>query len=99
MSIIETIFAGRNNAFSLQLVRGDEVINLIAITGYSLTLSNGKVFSAPSSFLEKPDGIVEISIGTLLTEEDLGVHKAFLITYDPVNIQGVRWPTFKLKVQ
>ena len=100
--IIETIFAGRDNTFSLRLVRGGEQVNLLAITGYTLTLSNGKIFTSvvnPECFVEKPNGIVEIAIGDLLQEEDLGVHTAFLITFDPVNVHGVQWPNFKLKVR
>lgn len=100
--ITETIYAGRDNTFSLRLVRGGEQVNLLSVTGYSLTLSNGKVFTSvatPSSFKEKPNGIVEISVGNLLTEDDLGLHTAFLITFDPVNVHGVQWPNFKLKVR
>ena len=100
--IVETIFAGRDNTFSLKLVRGGEVVNLLAITGYSLTLSNGKVITSiinPDSFKEKPNGIVEISVGNLLTDDDLGTQTAYLITFDPVNVHGVQWPNFKLKVR
>lgn len=96
--IVETVFAGRNNTFSLQLVRGDETVNLLSITSYLLVLSNGKEFSAGSMFLEKAEGVVEISIGPELTVDDLGKHKAHLITFDPVNTDGVRWPPFTLKV-
>ena len=96
--VVETLYIGRNNTFSLQLVRGTEPITLLAITGYELHLSNGASFTEPSLFTEKADGVVEISIGSLLTEADLGTHKAYLVTFDPVNTQGVRWPNFKLKV-
>lgn len=102
--IIETIFAGRNNTFSLQLVRGGQVINLLSVTGYELTLSNGRVFSStvaePNNyFVEKDDGIVEINIGAALTEDDKGRHTASLVTFDPVNESGVQWPSFKLQVK
>lgn len=97
--IIETLFAGRNNTFSLQLVRGEEPINLLAITGYALNLSNGRVFNDLSRFVEKTNGIVEVSIGDLLTASDVGSHTAYLITFDPANTAGVRWPNFKLKVK
>ena len=36
--ITETIYAGRNNTFSLQLIRAGEPINLLSITGYQLVL-------------------------------------------------------------
>lgn len=104
--INETIYAGRDNTFSLQLVRGGQVINLLSITGYELTLSNGRVFfdlgdteEPTGNFIEKTDGIVEIQIGSQLTEEDLGKHTAYLVTFDPVNEHGVRWPPFKLQVK
>lgn len=97
--IIETIFAGRDNTFSLQLVRGEQAINLLSITGYALNLSNGRVFTEPAQFTDKPDGIVEIAIGDLLTSADIGSHTAHLVTFDPVNTHGVRWPNFKLKVR
>lgn len=100
--ITETIYAGKDNTFSLRLVRGGEQVNLISITGYSITLSNGKVFTSvdnPDSFKEKPNGVVEISIGDLLTEDDQGTQTAFLVTFDPVNVHGVQWPNFKLKVR
>lgn len=103
--IIETIYAGRDNTFSLQLVRGGQAINLLSITGYELTLSNGRVFSQLSTgtsndfFVEKDDGIVEIHVGEMLLEEDIGKHTAYLVTFDPINEHGVRWPSFKLQVR
>jgi hypothetical protein len=97
--IIETLFAGRNNTFSLQLVRGGEFVNLLAITGYSLVLSNGRSFTDAGIFTEKDDGVVEINIGPLLTSADVGSHISYLVTTDPVNVVGVRWPNFKLKVK
>lgn len=33
------------------------------------------------------------------TEADVGSHRAYLATFDPVNAAGVRWPDFKLKVR
>ena len=97
--ITETLYAGMDNTFSLQLFRGDEAINLLAITGYSLNLSNGRVFTAIDRFIEKPNGIVEIYIGHLLLAADVGSHTTYLVTFDPVNVNGVRWPNFKLKVR
>jgi hypothetical protein len=105
--ITETIFAGRNNTFSLQLVRGGEAVNLLSITGYELVLSedpdlrfqdvNQSTFDE-GIFIEKGNGVVEINIGTRLTEDNVGKYKAYLVTYDPVNLNGVRWPPFYLKV-
>ncbi len=97
--IVETIFIGRNNTFSLQLLRAEKPINLLAIIGYSLTLSNGLVFNDLELFTEKVDGIVEISIGDLLTPTDVGSHTAYLVTFDNINVAGIRWPNFKLKVK
>jgi hypothetical protein len=101
--ITETIFAGRDNVFSLQLVRGGEAINLLTVEGYELTLSDGvnddKVFTNSAYFKDKPDGVVEISIGEILTADDASTYIAHLVTFDPVNLQGVRWPNFKLKVK
>ena len=96
--IVETLFVGRNNSFSLQLFRASEAIDLMFISRYELYLSNGRVFNDPDLFTEKLKGIVEINIGNLLTEDDLGTHVAYLVTFDPVNSDGVRWPNFKLKV-
>jgi len=97
--ITETLFAGRNNTFSLQLRRAEEAITLLSIAGYELYLSNGRMFSDPDRFIEKDNGIVEIAIGDLLTAADVGIHVAYLVTFDPVNIAGVRWPNFKIKVK
>ena len=103
--ITETIFAGRNNTFSLQLVRGGQPINLLSITGYELVLSEDPdlrftdLHDQTDMFTEKADGIVEINVGALLTRDNLGRYKAYLITYDPINTNGVRWPPFTLKVQ
>lgn len=97
--VVETLYAGRSNTFSLRLLRDDQPVNLLAINGYALHLSNGRVFSDMDRFVEKASGVVEISVGDLLTEADVGSHKAHLITYDPVNTAGVRWPDFKLKVR
>jgi hypothetical protein len=102
MKITETIYAGRDNTFSLQLVRGGQAINLLSITGYELTLANGRVVTSvlePAAFTEKDNGIVEIAIGDLLDETDIGRHNTYLTTFDPVNDDGVRWPDFYLKVK
>lgn len=97
--VVETIFVGRNNTFSLQLLRADVAISLLAISGYELRLSNGRMFNDPDRFIEKAGGIVEIAIGDLLLPADVGSHTAYLVTFDPANTQGVRWPNFKLKVK
>lgn len=103
--ITETIYAGRDNTFSLQLVRGGEPINLLAITGYELVLDeeSGLIFKdlnlTSGIFLEKPNGIVEISVGENISEDQTGRYQAYLITYDPINIHGVVWPKFILKVK
>lgn len=97
--VIETLFVGRNNTFSLQLRRAEEAITLLSITGYELYLSNGRMFSDLDRFIEKDNGIVEIAIGGLLTAADVGSHVAYLVTFDPINIAGVRWPNFKIKVK
>lgn len=97
--VIETLYVGRNNTFSLQLLRDSEPIILLSITGYELHLSNGRSFNDLNRFIEKADGIVEISIGDLLLPTDIGSHTAYLVTFDPVNTGGVRWPNFKLRVK
>ena len=96
--IVETLFAGRDNTFSLQLFRGEQPINLLGITRYELYLGNGRSFLDNRVFTEKSNGIVEISIGAVLTDADVGTHLSYLVTFDPTNIHGVRWPNFKLKV-
>lgn len=97
--IVESLFAGLDNSFSLQLMRGETSVELISISSYRLDLSNGRAFTAPDLFIEKADGIVEIIIGPLLIEADKGSHTCWLTTYDPGNINGIRWPNFKLKVK
>jgi hypothetical protein len=97
--IVETLFAGLDNTFSLQFMRGESSVNLIQLSSYKLELSNGRIFTDPDIFLEKDDGIVEVSIGPLLSEIDKGTHTCWVTTYDPVNTHGVRWPNFKLKVK
>lgn len=96
--VVETLYIGRNNTFSLQLLRAGDPVNLMSVTTYELHLPGVEVFGNQDLFLEKDDGVVEISIGNLLTEDHLGNHRAYLVTFDPVNNQGVRWPNFKLKV-
>jgi len=96
--VVETLYIGRNNTFSLRLMRADEPVNLMSIMTYELHLPDVAVFDNQDLFLEKDDGIVEISIGNLLTEDHLGTHRAYLVTYDLVNTEGVRWPHFKLRV-
>lgn len=97
--IVETVYAGRDNVFSLQLLRSEVPVNLLAVTGYELRTLGGLVFNDIARFNEKEDGVVEISIGDLLTPEDRGNHIAYLVTFDPVNVNGVQWPNFKLKVR
>lgn len=98
-TLTETIYAGKDNVFSLQLLRGGVAVSAASFTSYKLVLSNGKEFTSPSIFITKDNGIIEVAVGELLTQEDLGSHKAFLVTYDPANMLGVQWPTFKLKVK
>lgn len=95
--LTETIYAGRDNTFSLQLVRGDVPISLLSITSYELHLSDGTVIVDPTLFTEKDNGIVEISIGEQFTTA--AIYTCYLVTFDMVNIHGVRWPSFKLKVK
>lgn len=97
--IVETIYAGRNNTFSLQLVRGGEPVNLLGFTGYTLFLSDTLSFSDPAHFTEKADGVIEIAVGETLTDADRGSYSAYLVSFDPVNTEGVRWPKFKLRVR
>jgi hypothetical protein len=97
--IVETVFAGRDNTFSLQLIRGDEQLNLLGISGYSLVFSDGRVIDDQERFLAKSAGIVEISLGDLFASTERGTYVVNLITYDPVNENGVQWPSFKLKVK
>ena len=97
--VVETIYAGRNNTFSLQLVRGEEPVSLLTVTGYAVHLDDGRVFDDPASFIEKSDGVVEIAIGEGFTDADVGTYRAHLVTYDPINTAGVRWPEFKLRVK
>lgn len=95
--ITETIYAGRDNSFSLQMIRGGEVISLLAITSYALHLSDDTEIVDQLRFTEKSDGVVEISIGDLFASP--GNYRAHLVTFDPVNVNGVRWPEFRLKVK
>lgn len=97
--VVETLYVGRDNTFSLQLLRKEEPIALLAITAYELHLSSGRSFIDQDRFIVKEDGIVEVNIGDLLTEDDVGSHTAYIVTFDPVNTCGVRWPNFKLKVR
>lgn len=98
--IVETLFVGRDNTMSLRLLRGGVPVNIVGIvTGYALHWPDGRVFNEPSRFVPKKDGVVEISIGDILTLDDVGSRKAHLVTYDAINVHGVRWPDFKLKVR
>lgn len=99
MAITETIFAGRDNTFSLRLTRGGVPENLMAVNGYALHIGEFPPFTDRELFIEKEDGIVEINIAPLLTLEHVGSFKSHLVTYDPINNNGVRWPDFKLKVK
>lgn len=97
----ETIYAGRDNVFSLQLVRGGEPVNLMSIIRYELFVGEDLSFASDTytgMFVEKDNGVVEINIGAQLTEDDKGRYTAYLVSYDLVNTHGVRWPNFKLKV-
>lgn len=98
-AVDETVYAGRDNTFSLQLIRGGEALPLLAVTGFNLYLGDERVINDQSCFTPKANGVVEISVGRLLSEDDVGTHQAWLITFDPVNTNGVRWPAFKLRVK
>jgi hypothetical protein len=97
--IVETIYAGRDNTFSLRLIRGGVPENLMAVNKYLLFISDTIQFTDRKYFIEKEDGVVEIDIAPDLTPEMVGSYKAHLLTYDPVNVNGVRWPDFKLKIK
>ena len=132
--IVETIYAGRDNTFSLRLIRGGVPEQLQSVRSYDLVIEGLRTISSPdystldirgydtyeafkkasmesghgtviSPFIEKYDadgkstGVVEVVVGHLLTEEDIGSYKAHLVTYDAINTSGVKWPSFKLKVK
>jgi hypothetical protein len=115
--IVETLFAGMDNTFSLQFMRGEFPVNLLQLSQFKLEMSNGRVFDDQSLFIKKTkrrpgnaddaadgsmvdtDGILEVIIGPLLTDEDKGSHTCWMTSYDPINTNGVRWPNFKLKVK
>lgn len=74
----------------------------MSVTGYELHLIGGGgelVFDDSNLFIEKDGGIVEIQIGHLLSQSQVGSYSAYLVTFDLVNELGVRWPNFKLKVK
>lgn len=97
--ITETIFAGRSNTFSLRLTRGGVPENLMAVNKYELIIDGLRTIDNQALFIEKDDGIVEMDIADNMTAADVGSYRAYLVTYDPVNDTGVRWPTFKLKIK
>lgn len=97
--VIETIFQSRNNTFSLRLTRAGVAENLLAVNKYEFVIEGLRTITDQSVFVEKPDGIIEIGIGTQFTPEEVGSYKAYLVTFDPINAAGVRWPTMKLKVK
>jgi hypothetical protein len=72
---------------------------MMAITGYALHVGKFPPITTREFFVEKEDGIVEINIAPGLTKDYVGSHKAYLVTYDPVNADGVRWPDFKLRIR
>ena len=39
------------------------------------------------------------AVTTLAAQLAAGSYRAHLVTFDPVNTNGVRWPEFKLKVK
>jgi hypothetical protein len=97
--ITETIYAGRSNTFSLRLTRGGVPENLMAVNRYELVIEGLRTIDNQSLFIEKDDGIVEMDIGDVLLPVEASSYRAHLVTFDPVNATGVRWPTFKLKVK
>lgn len=97
--IIETIFQGRDNTFSLRLTRAGVAENLVAVNRYEFVIEGLRTITDQSVFVEKPDGIVEINIGRTFAPTETGTFKCYLVTFDPVNSSGVRWPTMKLKVK
>lgn len=97
--IVETIYAGKDNTFSLQFLRDNVIVSTLSFTGYELHWTDGRVFSNPAYFIAKAEGIVEIAIGQAMTDLDIGKHTAYMVTIDPENTQGVRWPDFTLWVK
>jgi len=97
--IVETIYVGKDNTFSLQFLRDGVPVSTLSFTGYELHFTDGRVFSDPAYFNPKSEGIVEISVGQTMTALDIGKHTAHMVTLDPENTQGVRWPDFTLWVK
>ena len=97
--IIETIFQGRDNTFSLRLTRAGVAENLMAVNRYEFVIEGLRTITDQSVFVEKPDGVIEINIGNTFSPTEVGTFKCHLVTFDPVNANGVRWPTMKLKVK
>jgi hypothetical protein len=97
--IVETIYQGRDNTFSLRLTRGGAAENLMAVNKYEFVIEGLRTITDQSLFVEKQDGIVEISIGMTFSPTEVGSYKCHLVTFDPINKDGVRWPDMKLKVK
>lgn len=97
--VVETIFQGRDNTFSLRLTRAGVAENLSAVNKYEFVVGSLRTISDQAVFVEKADGVVEISIGTNFLPTEVGSYKCYLVTFDPVNTDGIRWPDMKLKVK
>jgi hypothetical protein len=97
--IVETIYQGRDNTFSLRLTRASVAENLSAVDKYEFVIDGLRTITDQSLFVEKQDGVVELNIGTTFAPTEVGSYKCHLVTFDPINRDGVRWPDMKLKVK
>jgi hypothetical protein len=97
--VVETIFQGRDNTFSLRLTRAGVAENLSAVNKYEFVITDLRTITDQAVFVERGNGIVEINIGSQFLPAEVGSYKAYLVTFDPVNVNGVRWPDMKLKVK
>jgi hypothetical protein len=97
--IVETIYQGRDNTFSLRLTRAGVAENLMAVNKCEFVVGDLRTITDQSLFVKKQDGIVEINIGRTFAPTEVGSYKCYLVTFDPINQDGVRWPDMKLKVK
>jgi hypothetical protein len=97
--VVETIYQGRANTFSLRLTRGGVAENLMSVNRCEFVIDGLRTVTDQSLFSKKPDGVVEINLGITFAPTEVGTYKCHLVTFDPINKAGIRWPDMKLKVK
>ncbi|NIT60462.1 MAG: hypothetical protein GWN00_30940 [Aliifodinibius sp.] len=98
-----TVYKGRDNTFTIQLLENDEPYDISAIDKVGIIYKGTEYDSDvyPESFdytTGASDGKITFKLGAISALTEGRDSKSELITYDPTNTNGVYWGYLSIRV-